>query len=154
MSQFWKLVSLPVLVASIVSCGAERQDSYEGRLDVEVRPDNAEASLRRLEGSFALRTQEGRTVDRLRVVNPYDTLSVALPEGSYLLEWQPVLTFSSEPEAAARARANSAVGAALSVVAGRVTTVHARVVVTRDADPELAALAGDIPSVDILIARH
>ena len=154
MSPFWKLVSLPVLVASSLGCSTERLASHEGRLDVEVRPDSAEASLRRLEGSFALRTPEGRTVERLWVANPYDTLSVALPEGSYLLEWQPLRSFESEREAAARSGALSALGAALSVVAGRVTTVHARAVVTRDADPELAALAGDVPSVDILIARH
>jgi hypothetical protein len=154
MSQFWKLVSLPVLVASIVSCVSSRTASYQGRLDVEVRPENAEASHRRLQGSFAVRTEDGRTVERLVVVNPYDTLSVSLPEGSYRLEWQPVQAFQSEQEAAARAGALPAVGSALSVVADRVTTVHARVVVTRDDDPELAALAGDLPSVDILIARH
>jgi hypothetical protein len=153
MSPFWKLVSLPVLVASSFSC-TEQLASQQGRLDVEVRPDSAAASLRRLEGSFALRSTEGRIVDRLWVVNPYDTLSVALPEGSYLLEWQPVRSFPSEQQATARGGALSAVGTALSVVAGRVTTVHARAVVTRDADPELPGLAGDAPSVDILIARH
>ena len=154
MSQFWKLVSLPVFVASIVGCGNARVAPYEGRLDVVVRPDNAAASHRRIEGSFVVRTPDGRTVDRRVVVNPYDELSVALPEGRYLLEWQPALTFQSEQEAAASASRLSAGGAALSVVAGRVTTVHARAVATTGAPAELSALAQDIPSVEILIARH
>jgi hypothetical protein len=150
-SQFWKLVSLPVLVASVVGCGTQRAASYEGRLDVEVRPDNAQASLGHLEGNLALRTQDGRTVDRLLVVNPYDTLSVALPEGAYLLDWQPVLGFQSEQEAA---HASSALRTPFSVVADRVTTVHARVVVRSADAPDLPALGRDIPNVDILIARH
>jgi hypothetical protein len=153
MSQFWKLVSLPVLVASSFGCSTDRA-AYEGRLDVLVRPDTAEASHRRIEGSFALRTPEGRIVDRLVIVNPYDTLSIALPEGPYLLEWQPALALPSTEEVAARARESAATGTPLSVVAGRVTTVHAKAVVTRNVDVELAAFGRDIPSVDIVIARH
>lgn len=154
MSLFWKLVSLPILVVSTFGCTTQHSASYAGWLDLVMRPDNAEVSGRRTEGSFAVQTQEGRTVDRLMVVNPYDTLSVALPEGSYLLEWQPVLEFQSQQEAAARAGSISAVGTPFNILAERVTTVHARVVVTRDADPELAALTRDIPSVEILISRH
>jgi len=155
MSQFWKLVSLPVFLASsVVGCGTEKKASHEGRLDVEVRPDNAAASDRRLEGSFAVRSQDGRIVERRVVVNPYQTLNVALPEGPYRLEWRPAVSFGSEQQAAARARELSAGGTSLSVVAGRVTTVYARAVFTPEADAEPSAPAPDIPSVEILIARH
>jgi hypothetical protein len=145
---------LPVLVASLMGCDTTDATGHEGRLDLVIRPDSAAASSRSVQGRFVLHDEQGQFVDRMEVVNLYQTSSVALPEGMYLLEWQPALEFESEDELAARLSAVSPGAAPVSVSAGRVTTVHVRAALHPLSDGALAGLGGDMPSVQIWIARH
>jgi len=155
MSFISRFVSVSLLIASSVGCRVEMASSDEGRLDLMIRPDSGAASSRPAQGSFVLHDQDGRTVDRLAVVSLYETLSVALREGSYLLEWQPALSFESADDVAAREREGASVGAVpVIIAAGRVTTVNVRATVAPSADAEIATLDTVLPSVDILIARH
>jgi hypothetical protein len=126
MSRIWKLVSLPVLVASLLGCDTEPATAHEGRLDLVIRPDSAAVSSRPVQGRFVLRDQRGQFVDRVEVMNLYQTSNVALPEGVYSLEWQPALAFESEAEVAARLKEVSRGSLLLSISPGQVTTVKVR----------------------------
>jgi hypothetical protein len=150
----WKLVSLPALLASLVGCDADAATAHEGRLDLVIRPDSAAVSSRPAQGRFVLHDQQGRFVDRIEVVNLYQTSNVALPEGTYSLEWQPALAFESEGDIAARLSEVSLGALPVSISTGRVTTVNVRATLIPSSDGALAALGDDMPSVQILIARH
>lgn len=155
MSPISRLVSLSILVASSIGCRPEPPPSGDGRLDVVIRPDSAAASGRRVEGSFVLHDQDGRTVDRLAVVELYDTLSVALPQGAYSLEWQPELSFTSAEDVDALARSAAGDTAAPVVIAaGRVTTVNVRATLAPNREREMFAQDEELPSIEIRIARH
>jgi hypothetical protein len=151
---YWKLVSLPVLVASLLGCDTEAATGREGRLDLVIRPDSAPVSSRPVQGRFVLHDQQGQFVDRIEVVNLYQTSNVALPEGVYSLEWQPALAFESEQDVAARLGEVSLAAVPVSVSAGQVTTVNVRATLVPSSDGDLASLGEDMPSVQILIARH
>ena len=151
---YWKLVSLPVLVASLLGCATEAATGREGRLDLVIRPDSAPVSSRPVRGRFVLHDQQGQFVDRIEVVNLYQTSNVALPEGVYSLEWQPALAFESEQDVAARLGEVSLAAVPVSVSAGQVTTVNVRATLVPSSDEDLASLGEDMPSVQILIARH
>lgn len=151
---FWKLVSLPVLVASLAGCDAAAAIGHEGRLDLVIRPDSAAASSRPVQGRFVLHYEQGQFVDRVEVVNLYQTSSVALPEGMYSLEWQPALEFESADDLAARLGEVSLGAMQVSVSAGQVTTVNVRAALHPLSDGALAGLGADMPSVQILVARH
>ena len=151
---YWKLVSLPVLVASLLGCATEAATGREGRLDLVIRPDSAPVSSRPVQGRFVLHDQQGQFVDRIEVVNLYQTSNVALPEGVYSLEWQPALAFESEQDVAARLGEVSLAAVPVSVSAGQVTTVNVRATLVPSSDEDLASLGEDMPSVQILIARH
>jgi hypothetical protein len=150
----WKLVSLPVLVASLVGCDSEAANAREGRLDLVIRPDSDAVSSRPVQGRFVLHDQQGQFVDRMDVVTPYQTSNVALREGMYSLEWQPALAFESADDVAARLGEGSLSAVPVSVSAGRVTTVNVRATLVPGSDGAVASLGEDIPSVQILIARH
>lgn len=136
---YWKLVSLPVLVASLLGCDREAATANEGRLDLVIRPDSAAVSSRPVQGRFVLRDQQGRFVDRVEVVNLYQTSNVALPEGVYSLEWQPALAFESEAEVAARLSEVRHGAALLSISPGQVTTVKVRAELAWVSDGALAS---------------
>jgi hypothetical protein len=154
MSSSWKFVSLPVLVACLVGCDTEAATAHEGRLDLVIRPDSAAVSGRPVQGRFVLHNQQGQFVDRMEVVNLYQTSNVALPEGLYSLEWQPALAFESEDEVAARLSEVSLGAVPVGISAGRVTTVNVRATLIPGSDGTMAALGEDMPSVQILVARH
>ena len=154
MSRIWRLVSLLVLVASLLGCDSEAATAHEGRLDLVIRPDSTAVSSRPVQGRFVLHDQRGQFVDRMEVVNLYQTSSVALPEGVYSLEWQPALTFESEANVAARLNEVSLGAVPLSISAGQVTTVNVRAELVPVSDGALASRSEDMPSVQILIARH
>ena len=154
MSCIWKLVSLPLLVASLAGCDTEYASAHEGRLDLVIRPDSAAVSSRPVQGRFVLHDEQGQFVDRMEVVNLYQTSNIALPEGVYSLEWQPALAFESEEEIAARLGEVSLGAVPVGIRAGRVTTVNVRATLGSSSEAEPAALAEDMPSVQILIARH
>jgi hypothetical protein len=151
---FWKLVSLPVLVASLAGCDTGAAPAHEGRLDLVIRPDSAAASSRPVQGRFVLHDERGQFVDWLEVVSLYQTSNVALREGSYWLEWQPSLRFESEQSSAARLGQVSPSVLPLGISAGQVTTVSVRARLVRAGDAQLASVADEMPSVQILIARH
>ena len=151
---YWKLVSLPILVASLLGCDTEASNAGEGRLDLVIRPDSALASSRPVQGRFVLHDQQGQFVDRLEVVNLYQTSNVALAEGVYTLEWQPALAFESDQDVAARLEEVSLAAVPVSISAGQVTTVNVRATLVPSSDGDLASLGEDMPSVQILIARH
>ena len=155
MSLISRLVCVSALVASSIGCRTEPAPGAEGRLDVVIRPDGALASTRPVQGSLVLRDQGGRCVDRLAVMSPYETLSVALLEGAYALEWQPLLSVDSTEGVATTARETGTFASApVLISAGRVTTLNVRAALASGSDAEIAALDEEIPSVDILIARH
>jgi hypothetical protein len=155
MSLISRFVSVSILLASSVGCRVEMAPTDEGRLDVVIRPDSGAASSRPVQGTFVLHDQDGHTVDQLAVVSLYETLSVALREGTYLLEWQPALSFESAEDVAAREREGASVGVVpVLIAAGRVTTVNVRAALVPSADAEIATRDTGLPSVDILIARH
>jgi len=151
---YWKLVPLPLLVASLLGCDTEAATAHEGRLDLVIRPDSAPVSSRPVQGRFVLHDRQGQFVDRIEVVNLYQTSNVALPEGMYSLEWQPALAFESEQDVAARLDEVSLAAVPVSISAGQVTTVNVRATLVPSSDGDLAALGEDMPSVQILIARH
>ena len=151
---YWKLVLLPVLVASLLGCDTEAATGREGRLDLVIRPDSAPVSGRPVRGRFVLHDQQGQFVDRIEVVNLYQTSNIALPQGVYSLEWQPALAFESEQDVAARLGEVSLAAVPVSVSAGQVTTVNVRATLVPSSDGDLASLGEDMPSVEILIARH
>lgn len=156
MSRIKGLFSISVLVASIVACQAAARHPGEGRLDLVIRPDDAVASSRPVQGTFLVRSQEGRRVERIPVDRPYGTLSVPLREGAYTLEWQPELPLrlGDDPTAWASTLSTSAVAQPLSISEGRVTTVQVRTAVGGGVNQERLALTEELPSVQIRVARQ
>ena len=154
MSRFWKLVSLPVVVASLLGCDNGRATSHEGRLDLVIRPDSALASSRPVQGRFVLHDQRGQFVDQVEVVTLYQTSSVALTEGEYSLEWQPALTFESEADVAARLREVDPGARPLSISAGRVTTVNVRAALLPSSDEDLTARPLNVPAPEDRSREH
>ena len=154
MSRSWRLVSLPVLMVSLCGCDAEYASTRDGRLDLVIRPEDTAAGGRPLQGRFVLHDQEGGFVDRVEVVNAFQTSSVTLAEGLYLFEWQPHLPLESADQVAARIQQTSVGALAIPIAAGRVTTVNARATLVPIHDGELGASSEEIPSVEILIARR
>jgi hypothetical protein len=151
------LLSISVLiVASVLGCKAVAQHPGEGRLDLVIRPDNAVASSRPVQGRFLVRSLERERAERIEVTSPYETLSVPLREGAYTLEWQPELPlrFGDDPAAWASELSSTPVAQPLSIQAGRVTTVQVRAEVQGSSSKERLARAEDLPSVQILVARH
>lgn len=157
MSRIKGLLSISVLiVASLLGCKAVAQHPGEGRLDLVIRPDNAVASSRPVQGRFLVRSLERERAERIEVNSPYETLSVPLPEGAYTLEWQPDLSlrFSDDPAVWASELSSAPVPRPLSIQAGRVTTVQVRAEVEGSSSKEQLARGEDLPTVQILIARH
>jgi hypothetical protein len=150
------LFSISVLVASMVACQAEAKHSGEGRLDLVIRPDNAVASSRPVQGYFLVRSVERDRSERIPVNGPYQTLSVPLREGAYTLEWQSELPLrvSDDPAVWASELSATPVPQPLSISEGRVTTVRVRTAVDGGISQERLALAEELPSVQILVARH
>jgi hypothetical protein len=131
------------------------KDSGKGRLDLLIRPDNAVASSRPVQGSFVVRDLERGQTERIEVGSSYETLSVPLREGAYTLEWQPALPLriSDDPAVWASELTNPAAAQPLSINAGRVTTVQVRAHVPGPTGEELAR-AEELPSVEIVVARR
>lgn len=156
MSRIKSLLSVPVLIAVALGCTAVAKDEGKGRLDLVIRPDNAVASSRPVQGHFVVRNLELGQTERIEVGSSYETLSVPLPEGAYTLAWQPVLPplrTSDDPAVWASELGAAAEAHPLSINAGRVTTVRVRAQVPSPGAEELAR-AEDLPSVDIVVARR
>lgn len=156
MSRIKSLLSVPVLLAVILGCTAVAKDQGKGRLDLVIRPDNAVASSRPVQGHFVVRNLERGQTERIEVGSAYETLSTPLREGAYTLEWQPALPplrLSDDPAVWASELSSAAEAHPLSIHAGRVTTVQVRTQVPSPSAEELAR-AEDLPSVEILVARR
>ncbi|MEY2933504.1 MAG: hypothetical protein RL033_4253 [Pseudomonadota bacterium] len=157
MSRIKGLLSISVLIlASVLGCKAAAQHPGEGRLDLVIRPDNAVASSRPVQGRFLVRSLEHERLERIEVHSPYETLSLPLREGGYTLEWQPdlALRFSDDPAVWASELSSVPVAQSLSIQAGRVTTVQVRAAVDGGISQQRLALSEELPSVQILVARH
>lgn len=155
MSRIKSLLFIPVLIAAALGCTAVAKDMGRGRLDLVIRPDNAVASSRPVQGHFVVRSLEQERTKRIEVGSTYETLSVPLREGPYSLEWQPALPslrISDDPAVWANELRTAADTQPLSIHAGRVTTVQVRARVPGPGAEELAR-AEDLPSVDIVAAR-
>jgi hypothetical protein len=106
-----------------------------------------------------LRGLERSTLEHIRIEDPYQTPSVRLRAGAYLLDWQPEPSFEADGSfgsARPPLLATSSPRGPVVVAAGQVTTVSVRALTVSNDAVEPAALiaAGAPPGLGLLGAEN